>query len=137
MHRVSLAVLFASIAVSLELADQPIKSTLPAPLPTPKAAELKPLDEVWEAAYVQNDAGVDVKIGHIHMTSVPVEADGKKLIRTTKELRFVVGRADAKAEMKADVATDEDGEGKVHAIVARTWLGKDKVQTRTFKIEGE
>ena len=33
-----------------------------------------------------------VKIGHIHMTSVPVDADGKKLIRTTKELRLVVGR---------------------------------------------
>jgi hypothetical protein len=71
------------------------------------------------------------------MTSVPVTVDGKKLIRTTKELRFVVGRADAKAELKADVSTDEDADKKVHAMVARTWLGKDKVQTRTFKIEGE
>jgi transglutaminase-like putative cysteine protease len=137
MHRVSLAALFASIAVSLALADQPIKSTLPAPQPTPKAAELKPLDEVWEAAYVQNDAGVDVKIGHIHMTSAPVSADGKKLIRTTKELRFVVGRADAKAELKADMSTDEDADKKVHAVVARIWLGKDKVQTITGKIDGD
>ena len=137
MHRVSLAVLFASIAVSLGLADQPIKSTAPAPLPTPKAAELKPLDEVWEVAYVENPAGADVKIGHIHMTSVPVTADGKKLIRTTKELRFVVGRADAKAELKADMSTDEDADRKVHAVVARIWLGKDKVQTITGKIAGD
>ena len=66
-----------------------------------KTPSPKPLDEVWEAAYVQND-GKDVKIGHIHMFSTPIEVDGQKLIRTTKELRFVVGRADAKAEMKAD-----------------------------------
>src|SRR6478609_3224106 len=99
MHRVSLAAVFAVIAVSLGLADQPIKSVLPAPVPAPKVAkELTPLEEVWEVAYVQNPAGVDIKIGHIHMTSVPVTVEGKRLIRTTKELRFVVGRADAKAE---------------------------------------
>ena len=63
------------------------------------------------------------------MTSVPVEADGKKLIRTTKELRLVVGRDDAKAEMKADVSADEDAEGKVQAIKAKLWLGRDRVQT--------
>src|SRR5262249_14983225 len=128
MYRLSLALVLAAIAVPLGLADQPVKSAapIPDPLPVPKPAELKPLDEVWEAAYVQNAAGVDVKIGHVHMTSVPVEADGTKLIRTTKELRFVVGRADAKAEMKADVATDEDVAGKVHAVNARIWLGKDK-----------
>jgi transglutaminase-like putative cysteine protease len=62
------------------------------------------------------------------MTSVPVEAGSTKLIRTTKELRFVVGRADARAELKADVSTDEDADGKVNAISARIWLGKDKVQ---------
>src|SRR3954469_14569425 len=120
MHRLSLAAVFAVIAVSLGLADQPIKSTLPAPMPTPKAAkELTPLDEVWEAAYVQNDAGVDIKIGHIHMTSVPVTAGDMKLIRTTKELRLVVSRAGQDVPMKADVSTDEDGAGKVHGIVAR------------------
>jgi transglutaminase-like putative cysteine protease len=93
------------------------------------APALKPLDEVWEAAFVQNDKGIDVKIGHVHLTSLPVEVDGKKLLRTTKELRFVVGRDKSLADMKADVATDEDADGKVHAISARIWLGKDKVQT--------
>src|SRR5262245_58754002 len=111
MHRLSLAAVLAVIAVSLGLADQPIKSTIPAPVPAAKVAkELTPLDEVWEVAYVQDPAGVDVKIGHIHMTSVPVTVDGKKLIRTTKELRFVVWRADAKAELKADMSTDEDAD---------------------------
>jgi len=113
-----LAVLILVIASSSLPADSILKT------PTPKA-----LDEVWEAAYVQNDRGVDVKIGHVHLTSVPVEADGKKLIRTTKELRLVVGRNDAKAEMKADVSADEDAEGKVQAIKAKLWLGRDRVQT--------
>jgi transglutaminase-like putative cysteine protease len=94
-----------------------------------KAPLLKPLDEVWEAAYVRNDGGTDVKIGHVHMTSVPVDKDGKKLIRTTKELRFVVGRGDSTADLKADVSTDEDVDGKVHAIRGKIWLGKDRVQT--------
>jgi transglutaminase-like putative cysteine protease/predicted secreted protein len=139
MHRLSLAAVVAALAVSLGLADQPIKSTAPLPVPkaAEKAAELKPLDEVWEAAFVQNAAGTDVKIGHIHMTSVPVTVDGQKLIRTTKELRLVVGRADAKAELKADMSTDEDARKKVHAVVARIWLGRDKVQTIDGKIDGE
>lgn len=119
MRRLSLCLLFAAVPI---FADGILKT------PTPK-----PLDEVWEAAYVQND-GKDVKIGHIHMFSTPVEVDGKKLIRTTKELRFVVGRADAKAEMKADMSSDEDGEGKVSAIKAKMWLGKDRVQVLDCKV---
>ena len=112
-----LAALIIVLGCSPTFAQEKLKTQAP-----------KPLDEVWEAAYVQNDRGVDVKIGHIHMTSVPVDADGKRLIRTTKELRLVVGRADAKAEMKADVSADEDGDGKVHAIKAKLWLGRDRVQ---------
>ncbi|HEX3149919.1 MAG TPA: transglutaminase-like domain-containing protein [Gemmataceae bacterium] len=125
MRRLLYAFSIAAVATASAVADSSL-STTP-----------KPLDEVWEAAYVQNQGGVDVKIGYVHMTSVPVTADGKSLIRTTKELRLVVGRADAKVEMKADVSTDEDGAGRVHAMLARTWLGKDKVQTRTFKVDGE
>src|SRR5215210_5487063 len=106
MHRVSLAAVLTAVVVSLGLADDTLKTSLP----TPKAADAtaadpKPLDEVWEAAYVQDAAGVDVKIGHIHMTSVPVTVGGKTLIRTTKELRFTVGRGGAEAELKADVST--------------------------------
>lgn len=116
----AVAILSLCIASSV-YSDVPVLKS-----PTPV---LKPLDEVWEAAFVQGEKGVDAKIGHVHMTSVPVEADGKKMLRTTKELRFTVGRADAKAEMKADVSSDEDADGKVHAIKAKLWLGKDRVQT--------
>ena len=72
MHRLSLALVCSSLALSLTLADEVLKSPTPAPPPAAKAPELKPLDEVWEAAYVQNNAGVDVKIGHVHLTSIPV-----------------------------------------------------------------
>ena len=97
--------------------------------PVLKTPSPKPLDEVWEAAYVRNDAGVDVKIGYIHMTSANVEVDGKKLLRTTKELRFTVGRGEAKAEMKADVSSDEDANGKVQAVKAKIGLGANRTQT--------
>jgi transglutaminase-like putative cysteine protease len=120
-----LAVLALFVVSSPLLADPVLKTPVP-----------KPLDEVWEVAYVQNDRGVDVKIGHIHLTCVPVDADGKKLLRTTKELRFVVGRADAKAEMKADISADEDADGKVHAIKAKLWLGRDRVQSLDCTIDG-
>jgi transglutaminase-like putative cysteine protease len=128
MRRLSLVLISFGLVASFALADEILKTSAPKPA-TLKTPALKPLDEVWEAAFVRNDAGTDVKIGHIHMTSVPVEKDGQKLLRTTKELRFVVGRADAKAEMKADVSADEDADGKVHAIKAKLWLGKDRVQT--------
>jgi transglutaminase-like putative cysteine protease len=128
MRRLSLIATSLALAVGLGLADDTIKTSNPKPA-TIQTAAPKPLEEVWEAAYVRNDAGTDVKIGHVHMTSALVEKDGTKLIRTTKELRLVVGRADAKAEMKADVSSDEDADGKVHAISAKIWLGKDKVQT--------
>ncbi|HKB00673.1 MAG TPA: transglutaminase-like domain-containing protein [Gemmataceae bacterium] len=127
MRRLYLLLTSLALAAGLGLADDTIKTSSPKPA-TLKTPAPKPLEEVWEAAYVRNDAGTDVKIGHVHMTSVPVEKDGQKLIRTTKELRLVVGRADAKAEMKADVSSDEDADGKVQAITAKIWLGKDKVQ---------
>src|SRR5262245_4986497 len=135
MHRMSLAFMFALLVVTPGPADPPVKSTDPAPLPTPKTADPKPLDEVWEGAYVQDKAGVDVKIGHIHMTSVPVTVDGVKLIRTTKELRLAVARSGAPAELKADISTDEDAAGKVRVIRAKIWLAQDRVQTITCTIK--
>ena len=126
MRCVSLAVASLTLAIS---------SIAACDTPTTSIPSVKPLDEVWEVALVQNDSGVDVKIGHVHLNSAAIEKDGKKFIRTTKELRFVVGRADAKAEMKADVSSDEDADGKVHAITARIWLGQDKVQTIDCEIQ--
>ena len=136
MHRLSLAALVTVLAVSFGLADDTLKTST---LPTPKGAdakhvELKPLDEAWEAAFVPTKGGADVKIGHIHLTSVPVTVDGVRLVRTTKELRLVVNRGGAAAELKADSATDEDAEGKVRGIKAKIWLGTDRVQVIEGKV---
>jgi hypothetical protein len=132
MHRAALLSVGLVLVVPLAWADDKIKTLTP-----PKPAEVKPLDEVWEAAYVLTDGGKDAKIGHIHLTSVGVEKDGVKLIRTTKELRFEVGRGGAKAEMKADVSTDEAAGGKVRAINAKLWLGRDRVQNLNCEIVGD
>lgn len=136
MHRLSLAAAVAAIVVSLGLADDTLKTPS---LPTPKAADtkaaqLKPLDEVWEAAFVPTRGGADVKIGHIHMTSVPVTVDEARLVRTTKELRLVVNRGGAAAELKADSATDEDAGGKVRGLRGKIWLGADRVQVIEGKV---
>lgn len=125
MRRASTA--FTLVLLSCAIAF-PQPTTLPAPKPASNSAS-KPLDEIWEAAFVQNDNGVDVKIGHIHLISIPVEVDGKKLVRTTKQLRFEILRGKAEAEMKADVSSDEDSDGKVHSVKAKLWLGKDRIQT--------
>jgi hypothetical protein len=143
MRRLLLAACSLAVALSGSCADDTLKTPT---TPTPKAggtktittaADPKPLDEVWEAAFVQDAAGGAVKIGHIHMTSAPVTADGQKLIRTTKELRFVIKRAAQEVPLKADVSTDEDAEGKVHGIVGRIWLGTDKIQTIKCDIKGD
>lgn len=96
-----------------------------------------PLDEVWEAAYIDGDTGGNVKIGHIHLTSTLVDRDGARLLKTTKQLRFVLGRGDSKAEMSADMATIEDAAGKVHGIEAKIGLGKDRTQVLNCAVEGE
>jgi len=125
MRRTSIALTLVLLGCALAC---PQPTTLPAPKPASNSAA-KPLEEIWEAAFVQNDNGVDVKIGHIHLISVPVEVDGKKLVRTTKQLRFEILRGKAEAEMKADVSSDEDSEGRVHSVKAKLWLGKDRIQT--------
>jgi hypothetical protein len=126
MRRLLLAVAVLSFAGLPAPADEVLK--------TPS---LKPLEEVWEAAYVQNDAGVNVKIGHIHLTSKAMEQDGKPFIRSTKELRFVLGRAGQSASMQADMTTDEDANGKVLGIKARIGLGKDRDQNLDCTVNGE
>lgn len=113
-------------------ADDRVKTPGPA-----KAAELKPLDEVWEAAYVVSPDGKNVKIGHIHMTSVPVEKDGVKVVRTSKEMRYVVARSGSNSDLKADFSTDEDAAGQVRAIKAKIWLGTDRIQTLDCTVAGE
>ncbi len=105
------------------MGDTPVLKVTPEPKVTP---ELKPLDEVWEAAYV-DVGGVSTKIGHIHLTSKIVEAGDKKFLRTTKELRFVVNRGANQAEMKSDVTCDENAAGLVSGINAKIWLGKENV----------
>ena len=101
---------------------------------TLKTPDVKPLDDVWEAAYVENDSGVNVKIGYVHLTSAFVGKGEQQLIRTTKELRFTINRGDTPAELKADVSADESADGTVAAVRAKIWLGKDRVQTITATV---
>ncbi len=111
-------VIFASVGFSDE---KPVLKTVP---------DVKPLDEVWEAAFVQA-GGKYVKIGHVHFTSKIVEVDGKKALRTVKELRFEINRGGTAAEMKADASSDEDAAGAVTRLHAKMWLATDNVREIT------
>ena len=117
------AALALALIVPVTRADDRLKT-----LPPPKSAELKPLDESWEAAYIKGPGDKYVKIGHVHLTSVPIERDGVKAIRTSKELRYVVARSGQESAIKADLSSDEDGAGQVKAIRGKLWLGADRIQ---------
>jgi hypothetical protein len=115
-----------ALAASPALADSKLK--------TPA---LKPIDEVWEIATLQNDAGVDVKIGHVHLSSVAMEKDGKSFVRTTKELRFVLKRGGNDAPMAADMTTDEDADGKVLAVRAKIGVAQGRMQILDCVVDGD
>jgi hypothetical protein len=123
MHRAALVSVGLVLVAPLAWADDKVKT-----LTLPKPAEAKAVDEVWEAAYIKGPGDKYVKIGHVHMTSVPVERDGVKVIRTSKELRYVVARSGQESAIKADLSSDEDAAGKVKAIRGKIWLGADRVQ---------
>lgn len=117
MRMCSWAFIACAIIVGGVRADSPTQKT---------AIELKPLGEVWEAAFVEVN-GVNAKIGHVHMNSELVKVGDDQLIRTTKELRFVINRGANPAEMKSDSICYETSKGDVTKIDAKLWLGKDNI----------
>jgi hypothetical protein len=90
----------------------------------------KPTVELWEAAYLG-----DTKIGHLHTITFPVERDGKKLFRTSQELRLSLKRYGKIGEVRMESGTEEDAEGKVAAVFMTQYLEGKKLVV-TGKVNG-
>lgn len=93
--------------------------------------QAKPILETWDAAYLG-----DAKIGYLHTTTRQIERDGKKLFRTSQELRLTLKRYKQIGEIRMESGTEEDTEGKVDAVFMTQYLeGKELVVTG--KVNGD
>jgi hypothetical protein len=88
--------------------------------------------EIWEAAYLG-----DAKIGYLHTAVQPVERDGKKLFRTSQELRLTLKRYQQVAEIRMESGTEEDVDGKIAAVFMTQYQpGKKIVVTGQVEEDG-
>ncbi|HMF13203.1 MAG TPA: hypothetical protein VKE94_12890, partial [Gemmataceae bacterium] len=88
-----------------------------------------PTQDNWDAAYLG-----DAKIGFLHTVTRPVERDGKKLFRTSQELRLTLKRYKEVSEIRMESGTEEDADGKVDAVFMTQYLqGKKLVVTGKVK----
>src|SRR5262249_35417556 len=90
-----------------------------------------PTVETWDAAYLGN-----AKIGYLHTTTRPIERDGKKLFRTSQELRLTLKRYQQVGEIRMESGTEEDAEGKVDAVFMTQYLEGKKLVV-TGKVNGD
>jgi predicted transglutaminase-like cysteine proteinase len=68
----------------------------------------------------------DGKAGHVHTLAKEIEVDGKKLIRTTVELRLTVKRFSDTIEMAADTGTTETVEGAVTGTFMKQYQARQQ-----------
>src|SRR5262249_37153366 len=92
--------------------------------------QAKPKQELWDAAYLGAS-----KIGYLHTTIQPIERDGKKLLRTTQELRLTLKRDGKVGEIRMESGTEEDEEGKVVAVFMTQYFGGNNKLVETGTVE--
>jgi hypothetical protein len=88
--------------------------------------------EIWEAAYLGN-----AKIGYLHTTVRSVERDGKKLFRTSQELRLTLKRYQQVAEIRMESGTEEDADGKIAAVFMTQYQPGQKKIVVTGSVEDD
>ena len=81
----------------------------------------KILLDTWDAAYLG-----DGKAGYVHTIAQEIDQDGKKLIRTTVEMRLTVKRFSDTIQMSMDTGTIETPDGKVTGVFMKQFLGKQQ-----------
>jgi transglutaminase-like putative cysteine protease len=96
-----------------------------------KKAELKTPLETWQAAYFEG-----LKVGHTHTLAREVLRDGKKVIRTVKQMNLVLKRYGSVVPMRIDQTTVETAEGKVLSLVTTQYLAKDTKVTLKGVVKG-
>jgi predicted transglutaminase-like cysteine proteinase len=91
------------------------------------------VEDLWEVAYVTDANGRDQKIGYTHLQVMELEENGKKHLRSRRELRLTVNRGSNTALIRADEGSDETLDGKLIGVYAKIWLGMEE----SIVIEGQ
>lgn len=81
----------------------------------------KILLDLWDSAYLPGG-----KAGYVHTVTREVEENGRKLLRTTVEMRLTVKRNEDIVQLSMDSGTVETTEGKVVGVFMKQFLGKNK-----------
>jgi transglutaminase-like putative cysteine protease len=96
-----------------------------------KKAEPKTLLETWQAAYFEG-----LKVGHVHTLAREAMRDGKKVIRTVKQMNLVVKRYGSVIPVRVDQTSVETDEGQVLALVSTQYLASDRKVSLTGVVKG-
>jgi Transglutaminase-like superfamily len=78
-------------------------------------------EEVWEVVYSDN-----AKIGHVHTTSLPIDARDGKRLRVTSELELTFKRQNATVRLRMEQGSEETLEGKVTSVLMRQFPERGK-----------
>jgi len=110
--------IFGAVAIFVGVA-----ALAPAQQVQPVAPSKDDADDIWETVFVRDAQGNDQQIGFAMLRREPVEVDGKKLIRGTRDLRMTIRREGQSAQLKATTGTDETIDGKVAGVFMQQWIG--------------
>src|SRR5262245_37890766 len=70
-----------------------------------------PVQEIWEAAYLDNG-----RAGHFHTTFQTLDVDGQKAVRSRQSLNLTVKRFREVVQLRMQSGTDETTDGKVLGV---------------------
>jgi transglutaminase-like putative cysteine protease len=87
--------------------------------------------ETYQAAYLEG-----IKAGYVHTTVHEVERDGKKLYRTTRDLRLSIRRYHSVVPVRMELGSDETADGKAVALSFTQFVDKGGRLTQTGTVEG-
>jgi hypothetical protein len=87
-----------------------------------QAPAAKPVEEFWDAAYVDG-----ARMGYQHIKNVALERDGKKYFRATKTLHLTLKRYNSVVTQRTAVSTEEAADGQVVALSMTQFLDKGEI----------
>jgi hypothetical protein len=87
---------------------------------------------LWDAAFLPGG-----QAGYVHTSVQEIERDGKKIYRTTTELRLKVRRFDKVIPLRMDTGTDETPQGKVVGVFLNQYPGTETKMSITGSVQGK
>jgi hypothetical protein len=76
------------------------------------------VEDIWNAAHFESG-----RAGHVHTVVRELEIDGRKILRTTTELKLTIQRNKNTLQLRMETSSDETAEGKVTGVSMRLFQG--------------